>query len=54
MHYLLGKQLYRRYWKQLFENTSFSDNYSPSLIYAKSTNTNRTIESLQSQLMGLL
>jgi hypothetical protein len=50
MHYVLGQQLYRQYWSQLF-----SDNkYNQSRFYVKSTDVNRTIESAQSQLMGIL
>jgi hypothetical protein len=43
MQYLLGRIIYHRYWKQLFEGTEFMNKYNPSLIYIKSTNINRTI-----------
>jgi len=43
MQYILGKIIYHKYWKQLFEGTEFMNKYNPSLIYVKSTNINRTI-----------
>lgn len=42
-HYLLGKSLYRKYWKKLFGGTQFEHQFHPELIYVYSTNTNRTI-----------
>jgi hypothetical protein len=50
MHYMLGKMLYRDYWGKLFgQNTR----YNQSKFYFKSTDVNRTIESVQAQLMGV-
>jgi len=43
MQYILGRIIYRKYWKELFEGTEFVDKYSPALIYVRSTNVNRTI-----------
>jgi len=54
MQYILGKIMYEQYWKQLFAGTEYIDRYHPSIIYVKSTNVNRTIESAESQLLGLL
>lgn len=54
MHYLLGRAMHDKYWAQLFNGTPYLEKYHPSLIYVKSTNVNRTIESAQSQLQGLL
>ena len=47
---MLGKMLFRDYWSKLF-----GDNlrYNQSKFFFKSTNVNRTIESVQSQLMGI-
>jgi hypothetical protein len=45
MQYILGKIMYDQYWKQLFAGTDNLNKYNPSLIYVKSTNFNRTIES---------
>lgn len=53
MHYILGKELYKRYWSNLFANTKFFSTYNQSKFYVKSTNVNRTIESVQSQLAGI-
>ena len=53
MQYLLGQQLYQRYWKKLFGGTKYEHNYDPTRFYIKSTNVNRTIESVQSQLYGI-
>ncbi len=53
MHYILGKELYKRYWSDLFANTKFFSTYNQSKFYVKSTNVNRTIESVQSQLAGI-
>jgi hypothetical protein len=50
MHYVLGQQLYRQYWNQLFADNK----YNQSRFYVKSTDVNRTVESAQSQLMGVL
>ena len=54
MHYLLGKKLYSEYWQNLFGNTPFENRYNQSKFYIKSSDINRTIESAQSQLMGIL
>jgi hypothetical protein len=54
MQYVLGKIMYDKYWKQLFEGTPYINKYHPSQFYIKSTNVNRTIESVESQLLGLL
>jgi hypothetical protein len=53
MHYILGQNLYNYYWGQLFDNTVYSKAYNQSKFYVKSTNVNRTIESVQSQLLGI-
>lgn len=50
MHYKLGKILYKEYWHKLFGDHNA---YRQSKFYFRSTDTNRTIESLQCQLMGL-
>ena len=50
MHYVLGQQLYKQYWTKLFNDNT----YNQSRFYVKSTDVNRTIESAQSQLMGIL
>ena len=54
MQYLLGRAMYDKYWVQLFNGTPYLQKYHPSQIYVRSTNLNRTIESAQSQLQGLL
>lgn len=54
MHYVLGKLMYEKYWNQLFEGTPYIDKYHPSQFYVKSTNVNRTIESAQAHLLGML
>lgn len=54
MHYLLGKIIYETYWDQLFKGTPYENVYSQSQFYVKSTDKNRTIESAQSHLFGLL
>jgi hypothetical protein len=46
--------MYLRYWNKLFGGTPYEKVYNQSKFYVKSTNVNRTIESVQSQLMGLL
>ena len=46
--------MYDKYWKQLFEGTPYLNMYHPSQFYIKSTNYNRTIESAQAHLLGLL
>lgn len=46
MQYVLGKIIYDRYWKALFEGTPYINKYHPSQFYIKSTNVNRTIESV--------
>jgi hypothetical protein len=43
MHYLLGTILYKKYWKNLFKDTKYENKYNQSVLYVKSTNTNRTI-----------
>lgn len=43
MHYLLGKALYKKYWKALFAGTNAEYKYDHRQIYVKSTNMNRTI-----------
>jgi hypothetical protein len=48
--YLLGRTLYQIYWKDLFGPL---DRYLPHKFHFRSTNANRTIESLQAQLLGL-
>jgi hypothetical protein len=54
MHYLLGQTLYTEYWEKLFpKGTPFNAVYNQSKFYVKSTNVNRTIESVQSQLAGI-
>ncbi len=53
MHYILGQQLYKRYWQKLFGGTPYVSTYNQSKFYVKSTNVNRTIESVQSQLAGI-
>lgn len=50
MHYMLGKLLFQDYWGRLFGS---SNSYNQSKFYFKSTDVNRTIESIQSQLMGI-
>lgn len=54
MHYILGKIIYRTYWDALFAGTPYQNRYNQSQFYVKSTNYNRTIESAQSHLFGLL
>lgn len=51
---MLGKILYKKYWKALFGGTEAETKLNPKLIYVKSTNVNRTIESVESQLRGWL
>jgi hypothetical protein len=53
MHYILGQELYKRYWQTLFGATPYISTYNQSKFYVKSTNVNRTIESVQSQLAGI-
>ena len=50
MHYMLGKMLFKDYWQKLFGDNL---NYNQSKFYFKSTDVNRTIESVQSQLLGI-
>lgn len=50
MHYMLGQLLYNEYWEKLFGTNKV---YNQSKFYFKSTDVNRTIESIQSQLMGI-
>lgn len=47
---MLGKIIYGQYWQAL----ELPQNYNSSLLYVKSTDVNRTIESAQSHLLGLL
>ena len=54
MHYVLGKLLYEKYWAQLFNNTPYMEKYNQTQFYVKSTDVNRTIESVESQIFGLL
>lgn len=54
MHYLLGKKMYDVYWKRLFGGTPYEFSYNQSRFHVKSTNVNRTIESAQSHIYGLL
>lgn len=49
MHYLLGRVMYEEYWNEL----GLTNKLNETFIYVKSTNVNRTIESVQSQLFGL-
>jgi len=50
MHYLLGTELRKRF----VDDTGFlSARFDQSEIYVRSTDTNRTIQSVESQLMGL-
>lgn len=50
MHYLLGQGLYNEYYSRLFGTNKV---YNQSKFYVKSTDVNRTIESVQSQLLGI-
>jgi len=50
MHYMLGKMLYRDYYNKLFGENKV---YNQSKFIFKSTDVNRTIESLQSQMLGI-
>lgn len=50
MHYMLGKMLFQDYWGKLFGS---NNRYNQSKFYFKSTDVNRTIESIQSQLQGI-
>ena len=43
MHFLLGRKLYQKYWNALFQGSQYEHQLNRSLIYAKSTDTNRTI-----------
>lgn len=54
MHYLLGKKLYEQYWDKLFKGTPFEYRYNQSKFYIRSTNLDRTLESAQSHLLGIL
>jgi hypothetical protein len=51
MHYILGRLIYEKYWDELFEGAS---HLNASEILVKSTYLNRTIESAQCHLLGLL
>jgi hypothetical protein len=42
MHYLLGQQVYKLYWEQLFPGEKV---YNNTKFFIKSTDVNRTIES---------
>ena len=46
--------MYDTYWMRLFGGTSNQDKYNQSKFYVKSTDVNRTIESAQSHLYGIL
>ena len=54
MQYILGKSIYKKYWNKLFAGTAYSQKYHPSQILIVSTDINRTLESAQSQVVGLL
>ncbi len=54
MHYILGQNLHKTYWNKLFDGSPYLSTYNQSKFYVKSTNVNRTIESAQSQLLGIL
>ena len=54
MHYILGKIMHEKYWKQLFDGTPYINQYNQSQFFIRSTNINRTIESVESQLYGWL
>lgn len=54
MHYILGKNIYNKYWKKLFAGTEFENSYNQTNFYVKSTDVNRTLESAQSHLFGFL
>ena len=54
MMYLLGKKMYDTYWKKLFAGTPYEFTYNQSRFYVRSTNVNRTIESAESHLYGIL
>ena len=48
-HYLLGKDIRKRY-----VDTGFlSDHYDPKELFVESTQVDRTIQSVQSQLLGI-
>jgi hypothetical protein len=47
---MLGKLLYQSYWDKLFGTNK---KYNQSKFYFKATDVNRTIESIQSQLLGI-
>ncbi len=53
MHHMLGKKVYEKYWDQIFKDTPYDSVYNQSKFYIKSTDVNRTIESVQSHLLGL-
>ena len=46
MQYLLGQIIYDQYWEKLFEGTPYLHKYNQSQFYVKSTDYNRTIESV--------
>ena len=50
MHYVLGGHLFHEYWDRIFGSLR---EYNQSKFYVKSTDVNRTIESAQSQLLGI-
>ena len=54
MHYFLGRIIYEKYWESLFNGTEYLNQYNQTQFYVKSTDVNRTIESAQSHLFGLL
>jgi hypothetical protein len=53
-HYVLGKILYAKYWKRLFGGTEYEFKYHQSQILVRSTSNNRTLDSMQAQILGLL
>jgi hypothetical protein len=54
MHYNLGRKMYEVYWDRLFGGSQFEPAYHQSKFYVESTATNRTIETAQSHLYGIL
>ena len=46
--------MYEIYWDKLFAGTPFQYRYNQSKFLVKSTNYNRTIQSAQSHLLGIL
>jgi hypothetical protein len=52
-HYLLGKQLATRYVSTEGEEKLLSEEFDPEEIYVRSTQVKRTIQSAESQILGL-